>query len=116
MTPKAIARVCHEVNRAYCQSIGDTTQVPWEEAPDWQKKSAILGVQFHLDNTDSKPSDSHASWLAQKSMDGWVWGPVKDAEKKQHPCMTDFEKLPIEQRTKDFLFLAVVRSLENVWE
>jgi hypothetical protein len=26
MTPTQIARVCHEVNRAYCQSLGDDSQ------------------------------------------------------------------------------------------
>lgn len=32
MTIEQIARVCHEVNRAYCESMGDTSQVPWEDA------------------------------------------------------------------------------------
>ena len=25
-----IARATHEVNRAYCRAIGDSTQVPWD--------------------------------------------------------------------------------------
>lgn len=29
MTVEDIARVCHEVNRAYCRSIGDDSQVSW---------------------------------------------------------------------------------------
>ena len=39
-----IAKVCHEVNRAYCMSQGDGSQPRWEDAPDWQKQSAISGV------------------------------------------------------------------------
>lgn len=106
-----IARVCHEVNRAYCQSLGDDSQPPWEEAPEWQQQSAINGVEFHLANPNSSPSDSHESWLAEKKMQGWVWGEEKDPEKKTHPCMLHFHQLPREQQAKDYLFLGVVRAL-----
>lgn len=112
MTNEAIARVCHEVNRAYCQSLGDLTQPPWETAPDWQKQSAIAGVQFHKQNPNSKPSDSHNSWLAEKRAAGWKYGLAKDPAKKEHPCFVPYEQLPNEQKAKDYLFLAVVRALE----
>jgi hypothetical protein len=112
MTNEEIAQVAHEVNRAYCQALGDESQKPWSEAPDWQKQSAIHGVKFHIDHPDSKPSDSHESWLAEKKSAGWTYGEVKDPEKKTHPCFKPFNELPKEQQAKDFLFLAVVRSLE----
>lgn len=44
----AIAKRAHEVNRAYCASIGDHSQPAWEDAPQWQKDSAIAGVRAHL--------------------------------------------------------------------
>lgn len=113
MQPEDIARVCHEVNRAYCESLGDASQVSWEQAPQWQKDSAVTGVRFHLANPESKPSDSHESWLKQKEKDGWKYGEKKDADKKEHPCFVPFEKLPKEQQAKDFLFLGVVRALEK---
>jgi len=47
MNNKAIAEVCHEVNRAYREALGDTSQVSWLEAPQWQRDSAIAGVKFH---------------------------------------------------------------------
>lgn len=106
-----IARVAHEVNRAYCASLGDTSQPAWADAPEWQKKSAIAGVEFHLSHPDAKPSDSHESWLREKERDGWKFGPVKDPEKKEHPCFVPYAQLPAEQKAKDFLFLAVVRAL-----
>lgn len=105
-----IAKTCHNVNKAYCESIGDNSQPSWENAPDWQKESAVKGVEFHLSNPDSKSSDSHNSWLAEKVANGWVYGPVKDPEKKEHPCMVPYEELPKEQQTKDALFIAVVKS------
>lgn len=111
---EAIARVAHEVNRAYCAAIGDLTQPPWDQAPDWQKNSAIAGVRFHEANPNSKPSDSHESWLRQKEAEGWRYGEVKDAEEKTHPCFLPYDQLPKEQQVKNYLFIAVVRSMLEV--
>jgi len=111
MTVEQVAMVCHEANRAYCGGLGDHSQVPWGEAPEWQQNSAVCGVLFHLENPDSKPSDSHDNWLLQKKMDGWVYGPVKDTDKKEHPCMVPYEELPAGQRRKDSLFIGIVKAL-----
>jgi len=110
----AIARLCHEVNRAYCQSLGDDSQVPWEEAPEWQKRSAINGVEFHLANPTADPRASHANWLREKRAAGWKFGPVKDVEKKEHPCCLDYDLLPQAEKTKDFLFRAIVHAMKDV--
>lgn len=106
-----VAKVCHEANKALCESLGDTSQVSFESAPAWQRDSAINGVQFNLDNPDAPASASHDSWLKEKEEAGWKYGPVKDADKKEHPCFVPFEQLPIEQQAKDYLFKAVVAAL-----
>lgn len=111
MDVQSIARVCHEVNRAYCQSIGDNSQPSWDEAPDWQKQSAENGVKFHLENPDAKPSHSHEEWLKEKEATGWKYGPVKNPEAKEHPCFVPYDQLPEEQKKKDVLFIAVVHAL-----
>ena len=38
------ARLAHEVNRGYCQFLGDDSQLPYDQAPEWQKLSALNGV------------------------------------------------------------------------
>ncbi|MBW5896049.1 hypothetical protein IM881_06190 [Pectobacterium brasiliense] len=106
-----IARISHEVNRAYCAALGDGSQMSWDDAPDWQKDSARLGAEFHL-NGEHGPEASHNSWLAQKQAEGWVYGPVKDAEKKEHPCFVPYDQLPKEQQVKDYLFRAVVHAFK----
>jgi hypothetical protein len=111
MEPLAIAKVCHEVNRAYCEAFGDHSQPAWEEAPSWQRDSALLGVKLHTEHPESGPEQSHESWLAQKVAEGWVYGPVKDPAKKEHPCMVPFNELPTHQQAKDFIFRAVVHAL-----
>lgn len=114
MNYEHIAHVAHEANRAYCESIGDMSQPPWLEAPDWQRLSAINGVAFHLNRLrngiEPDPAESHESWLKQKVAEGWTYGPIKDPENKQHPCCVPYNQLPREQRLKDFLFGAIVRS------
>ncbi len=107
-----IARICHEVNRGYCRSIGDDSQPSWEEAPEWQKESVVNGVNFHLEN-ETTPEQSHENWMAEKVAAGWVYGPIKDPEKKEHPCMVAYQELPAEQRTKDYLFKAVVDTFKE---
>jgi hypothetical protein len=113
MNIKEIAKVAHEVNRAYCQSLGDNSQPPWEDAPDWQIESAFDGVKLHLNNAYLGPEASHEAWLKFKIDDGWTYGSIKDPEKKQHPCIVPFKDLPKEQQSKDFIFRAIVHALKD---
>lgn len=106
-----IARVAHEINRAYCQALGDDSQPEWEAAPKWQRDSAVAGVAFHEAHPDAGPEASHEEWCRVKHKDGWRFGPNKDAHRKEHPCLVPFAQLAPEQRAKDFLFRAVVHAL-----
>ena len=108
---EVIARVAHEVNRAYCASIGDHSQPAWEDAPEWQRSSAINGVLFHVANPQATPENSHESWMKEKAEAGWSYGEVKDAEKRTHPCFRPYNELPQEQRSKDYIFKAVVSAM-----
>ncbi len=111
MDYEEIARVAHEINRAYCSAIGDNSLAAWADAPQWQRKSVVNGVQFHMDNPNVTPEESHENWLREKRQDGWKYGPVKDPLRKEHPCCVSYAKLPQEHRVKDFLFAAVVEAL-----
>jgi hypothetical protein len=113
MNPEQIARITHEVNRVYCAALGDNSQAPWENAPAWQRDSAINGVKFHLSNPDATPENSHEKWLEQKTAEGWKWGAVKDADKKEHPCFCAYSELPPDQRAKDYLFRGVVHACKE---
>lgn len=110
MTPRHIAQVVHEANRAYCQTLGDDSQVPWHDAPDWQRSSAVAGVEGILDGTITRPEQSHENWLAEKERAGWKYGPVKNAKTKEHPCFVPYGQLPREQQVKDAIFFAIVRA------
>jgi hypothetical protein len=103
------AMAAHEMNRVYCRALGDLSQEPWDSAPEWQRKSALEGVDGVFAGAGSEKS--HEVWCAAKIADGWVLGPVKDAEKKTHHCLVPYAELPPAQRQKDHVFVATVHTM-----
>lgn len=107
----AIAKVCHEANRAYCQSIGDFTIPPWDTAPHWQQAGSIHGVEYRMNNPYATPEDIHRMWMDEKLATGWKHGPEKCPVTKRHPSLVPWEKLPEKERRKDVLFSNIVAAL-----
>lgn len=112
LTLGEVARVCHEANRALQFITQDPAPSPgWDEAPEWQRKSAVAGVRAALDGIT--PEQQHVAWCQDKVAAGWVYGPVKDAERKTHHCLVPYAELPPEQQAKDAVFVAIVRALDE---
>lgn len=112
MDHEVIARVAHQVNKAYCEALGDMSQPDWKDAPEWQRSSARMGVDLHTMG-DFGPEASHISWMKQKVEEGWVYGEAKDPAAKTHPCIVPFNQLPVAQQAKDFIFRGVVHALRD---
>src|SRR5882762_3235715 len=98
MLAQQIAQVCHEANREYCRTIGDYSQEHWDKAQEWQRDSAIKGVESSIANPDAPASAQHDAWCADKVADVWIYGPVKNPVKKEHHCLVPYQELPVEQR------------------
>jgi hypothetical protein len=111
------AKVCHEALRAYCQTLGDSSLPPWEDAPEWQRESSRDGVRFQFAQAaagiDPSPSATHNRWLKQKRADGWKRGIAKDHQTKEHPSFVAFDDLPLEEKRKDYLFAAVCKAFSQ---
>lgn len=109
-----IAFVCHEANRAYCESISDFSIKPWDAAQEWQRESSRKGVLFALEalRAGREPSlaAQHESWMREKVATGWKYGPIKDAEKKEHPCIVPYDELNGLQKIKDSIFIGIVKA------
>lgn len=105
------AQAAHDANRVLCLALGDDSQPRWDDAPEWQKKSAVMGVEQINAHPDTTPEQSHEGWLAVKTADGWKYGTVKNPETKEHPCFVPYNELPENQRLKDEMFGLVVRSV-----
>ncbi len=106
---QACAQAAHDASRAYCQTIGDHTQVPWDQAAPWQRAHCIKGVTGALKG--ETPAQSHEAWKKMMKDCDWRYGPEKDAYRKEHPSIAPYSKLPAEQRAKDVLYIAVVSAM-----
>lgn len=114
LQPHQVAHVIHEAVRALQFEQADPTipvAASWLETSDEAQASAIVGVKGVLDG--NTPEQSHESWLAFKVEHGWVWGPVKDEELKQHPLLVPYADLPSDQKLKDDLFVVMARVLSS---
>lgn len=114
MKRKTIARVAHQVNKAYCESQGDMSVQDWQRTTAAHRASMLAGVDMHIANPASSPQAQHEAWMAAKVADGWKWGEVKDEAAKTHPAMLPYDELPPVQRAKDFIFKAIVSQLKDL--
>ena len=104
-----IAKACHVMNSQFCSIIGDKV-LDWDELSVGLKASIMTGVEAAIEG-NSTPEQSHQSWLDCRTNLGWTYG-ERDDEKKTHPCMVPYDKLPERQKAKDKIFLAVVDALK----
>lgn len=107
----SIARIAHEVEAAYCASIGDYSQTVWEDTPEPQRQRTIEKVELYLTNPNLGVSAPHEVWLREMRGAGWTYGPIIDPTKKEHPHYVPYGDLPPNSRTKDFIFRGVVHAI-----
>lgn len=43
----------------------------------------------------------HEVWSQNRMNEGWVYGPVRDDEKRETPCLVPYEELPEEEKAYD---------------
>lgn len=109
---REIARVCHEVNRVLTEYAKDVpVQLPWDCIDEDMRASGISGVRFAIENQNATPEQQHEAWMRERLAAGWVYGPVKDSEKKTHPALRSYSELPPETRLKDAVFRAIVWAM-----
>lgn len=108
------ARAAHEVNRSYCHSMNDHSHVAWSATPTHLQavaKQAVIGIVTN----DHNAKQSHDAWVAAKLADGWRVGDTKNDEKKEHPCLVEWDNLPFEQQVKDELWIGTVKLLMSAF-
>jgi hypothetical protein len=57
--------------------------------------------QFDAKEIELIARQSHIVWVESKITAGWVYGKIKDAVKKTHPLLVDWQQLPEEEKQKD---------------
>lgn len=80
-----------------------------------QLNSTKDAVRFYLENPNASPEENHENWLSMKTKQGWVYGEVKDFEKKTHPDMRPYDELPEVEKKKDTMNLAMMKIGEEIF-
>jgi len=107
--------ICNELNEK--PTYGDTI---YPFLPNDYMNGLISAVEDALKNNVTLESN-HEKWRKDKEAAGWVYGEVKDAEKKTHPSLVPFNELPdddarVGERRKGEEFLRVINEFKNPYK
>ena len=102
----------HDVNNAIRVHFGEKADPPLNELSKEVLVGKLNGIKKVIENPGITPEMMHKEWMDSHIKDGWVYGEVKDFEKKTHPCLIPYEELPENQRLKDRIFVALVNSMK----
>ena len=81
-----------------------------------QMDSLLDGIEYLDANPDTTPEDNHNNWMRMKESQGWVYGEVKDFDKKTHPDLVPFDKLPIVEQRKDINDAVSYKLAVKLWD
>ena len=81
-----------------------------------QYESLLQGVKFGLQNLDMTPEQNHENWCRCKTEQGWVYGEVKDFEKKTHPDLVPFDELPKIEADKDIMDAMMNKEANKLYD
>ena len=57
----------------------------------------------------------HAAWMESRIADGWTYGPKRDDQTKQTPCLVPYDKLPESEKAYDYITAkAVITKLKEM--
>ena len=54
-----------------------------------------------MELTEEMAKNVHDVWSAGRIAQGWTWGPKRDDEKKENPCLVPYEELPESEKEYD---------------
>jgi hypothetical protein len=74
-----------------------------EEAP---ADSSPVVISPTDPRVESQARKEHQRWVTRKVKTGWRHGKTRDDEKKTHPCIVSWERLPADEREKDRVLIA----------
>jgi hypothetical protein len=63
-------------------------------------EDVVLGAEI-LDVVEKLAANAHEVWARQRMLDGWVYGPQRSDEARQHPCLVPYLELPESEKAYD---------------
>jgi RyR domain-containing protein len=59
-------------------------------------------VPDHLrELSETLAENAHEVWSAQRMRDGWQYGPSRNDDAKEHPCLVPYDRLPESEKIYD---------------
>ena len=108
-----IAEIRHAAWVAYQIAVGQQYNI---KINDDQMESLLDGIEYMDANPDVTPEENHNNWMKMKVSQGWVYGEVKDFEKKTHPDLVPFNDLPIVEQRKDVNDFVIHIMASELWD
>lgn len=106
-----IAAVCYAAIREWCIQTKQPIDYPWENlSPAYRTHVKIVVARCFADMTVPSGKVLHQRCMKEGMDGGWTYGEVVDKAKKRHPDILPWEKLSMEQRIKEHIFSAVIKS------
>ena len=65
------------------------------------------------DLCESLAENAHDNWALQRMGEHWIYGPVRDDVKKEHPCLVPYADLP--ESEKEYDRLMVRETLKTIY-
>jgi len=103
--------ICHAMWCSYQMGCGQDYNLLPDENDLASRRDAI---DAFIKNPELTPSDNHDNWMAYRLSQGWVYGEVKDKEKKTHPDLVPFGDLPTVEQGKDTADLEARKFAWNI--
>ena len=56
--------------------------------------------------------NNHEVWARQRMKDGWRFGPARNDQRREHPSLVPYEKLPeLEKKYDDIVVLEMIKAI-----
>lgn len=112
---KIARKAVHDLVRAYSIKHGSAPSPEWAGMSVETQEGTTTALLHHADmiraGNPVSPKESHEMWPESRKKEGWIYGKVKDFEKKIHPSLIPYDELPEVERRKDDLFIACAELL-----
>jgi hypothetical protein len=73
--------------------------MPYEPQPIDTSKIRLHGDLHDL--TEQLAENAHDHWARLRMSEGWTYGPQRNDESKQHPCLVPYSELPESEKEYD---------------
>ena len=108
-----IAQVRHAVWVGFQIGVGQDYNIEMNED---QRESLYDGIDYADNNSNRTPENNHENWMKEKIKQGWVYGPIKSFEKKEHPDLVPFNELPEIEQRKDIMDCIAHNMAVKLWK